>query len=363
MLTDFFKRTFQAVLPSLFLICTVVPTQVLATETSFRFSEESNDPNYKILPTNKLAKNGAKSLGVRYDMTDFYARKFVLEGLDGKKVLWSKEVANPDESGRVQNIDVDAVGTNKIKVTIYDNYNPVFFNLGWDGTNLKLLSTKVDDTEKKNIKALYDALGSGKLESQSYYSNVGENFSVVWLWTDRKEIAAMIKRADATATKDYHAGRLDKAIAREAAALSTAADLLERILGGTEHIQVEDSGSHDGDSAYPLHWLKVFQKAHIKPNTWGDDRTYFPPSSYLNAVNNYAFFLQLKGEHAKAIPIFQKVIAIDPERAVNYLNLGDSLFATGSKKEAVAAYRNYEKHLDKHTIIPERVIQRLNGNL
>jgi tetratricopeptide (TPR) repeat protein len=233
----------------------------------------------------------------------------------------------------------------------------------WDGKDFKFLSKRVDSTEKKDLRVLYDTVASGKLDKQAYYDNVGENFSMVWDWTDRKEIAKMLKRANATAMKEYHAGRLDKALARETASLATAADFLERILGGTEHIQIEDRSDEHGDGAHPLRWLTVFQKAHIKPNVWQDDRTYFPPSDYIGAVNNYAFFLQLKGEHEKAIPIFQKIITIDPDRSVTYLNLGDSLFATGAKGAAETAYKNYELHLDKHTIIPERVIERLKGNL
>jgi len=186
---------------------------------------------------------------------------------------------------------------------------------------------------------------------------------MVWDWTDRKEIAKMIKRADITAMKDYHAGRLDKALAREIASLASASDILQRILGGTEHIQIEDTNDDSKLTTRPLHWLTVFQKVHIKPNVWQDDRTYFPPSDYIGAVNNYAFFLQLKGEHKKAIPVFKKIIAIDPDRSVTYLNLGDSLFATGNQGEAETAYKNYELHLDKHTIIPERVIERLKDNL
>lgn len=333
------------------------------TASAITDTETLPDSMRPILEANKLAKNGAKTLAIQYDRGDSFNSKFILQGLDGDKVLWSKSVVDQDGGGAVQNINAEAIGTSQIKVAKYVHYTPTFYFFLWDGKNFKLTSKRVDDTEKKNLKALYDSIGSGKLESQAYYNGVGENFDVVWLWTDRKEIAKMIKRADITAMKDYQEGRLDKAVARESASLAAASDLLERILGGTEHIQIEDTSDDHGNGPRPLRWLTVFQKAHIKPNVWQDDRTYFPPSDYLNAVNNYAFFLQLKGEHEKAIPIFQKIIEINPDRSVAYINLGDSLFAKGDKAGAVVAYKNYEQHLDNHTIIPERVIERLHGNL
>ncbi|MDR3613315.1 MAG: tetratricopeptide repeat protein [Candidatus Obscuribacterales bacterium] len=363
-MTRFMQRISWGILPSALVALMLTPSPALCENAAdANAAVTTHDPMRPILAPNKLAKNGAKTLAVQYERSDDYKPKFILQGLDGEKVLWSKSIPDPDYGASPQNIDAEAIGTSQIKITKYVRYTPIFSLCLWNGTDFKLISQRVDDTEKKNLHALFDTVASGKLQSQAYYNNVGENFSMVWDWTGRKEIAKMIKRADATAMKDYHAGRLDKALARESASLTAASDLLERILGGTEHIRIEDTNGDQGDGARPPRWLTVFQKAHIKPNVWQDDRTYFPPSDYIGAVNNYAFFLQLQGEHEKAIPIFKKIIAIDPERSVTYLNLGDSLFATGSKGAAETAYKNYELHLDKHTIIPERVIERLKGNL
>jgi hypothetical protein len=322
-------------------------------------AEKSFDPNIAILAPNKLAKNGAKTLAVRYDRDADFHEKFTLQGRDGEKILWSKSIPDLD-SGGFQNIDAEAIGSSQILIRKYCQYTPTLNLCSWDGKDFKLISHRLDDSEKKDLHGFFDTIATGKLKDQACYNNVGEDYSRVWDWTDRKDIAKLIQRADITAMKEYHAGQLAQALARETASLATAADLLGRILGGQEGIEVEDTGDR-GDGLRPLQWLVVFQKAHIKPNAWHDERTYFPPSNYVGAVNNYAFFLQLKGENEKAIPIFQKIIAIDPDRSVTCLNLGDSLFATGAKERAKTAYKNYELHLDKHTIIPERVIERLKG--
>jgi tetratricopeptide (TPR) repeat protein len=362
MLTKIMQRLTLAILFST-VAAVILNPQTAESQERVDASEFRSDPNRMVLPPNKLAKNGAKSLAIKFEETNKQESRFVLQGLDGETVLWSKSIPDPDISGPVQNIDAEVVGKSQIKIGKYVHYTPTFIICTWDGKDFKFISQRTDDSEKKDLHSLFDNIASGKLKSQAYYDGVGENFSMVWDWTDRKDIAKMIKRADATAMKDYHAGHLDKALARETASLAAASDILERILGGTEHIEVEDKMDDKVLAARALHWLAVFQKVHIKPNAWHDDRTYFPPSDYIGAVNNYAFFLQLKGEHEKAIPIFQKIIAIDPERSVTYLNLGDSLFATGAKGAAETAYKNYESHLDKHTIIPERVIERLKENL
>lgn len=169
--------------------------------------------------------------------------------------------------------------------------------------------------------------------------------------TNSNDIAKTIAKSDNAAMREYHKGLVDQAIASESAGIREAVEQARHLLSDTEQVDVELATAEAAESPTPSICIKVFEGAHIKSRVW------------QNAINNYAFFLQLKGEHEKAIPIFKKIIEVNPERSVAYLNLGDSLFASGEKKEALVAYKNYEQHLDKHTIIPERVIARLQENL
>lgn len=62
-------------------------------------------------------------------------------------------------------------------------------------------------------------------------------------------------------------------------------------------------------------------------------------AAYIEALNDYGYFLDEAGNHIKAAEILNKVTHLDPERAVAYLNLGDALFA--QKKDAANAYGAY----------------------
>ncbi|MBZ5551685.1 MAG: tetratricopeptide repeat protein [Acidobacteriia bacterium] len=48
---------------------------------------------------------------------------------------------------------------------------------------------------------------------------------------------------------------------------------------------------------------------------------------FITALDDYGFFLQQAGNHQDAVTAFEEVKTIDPNRAVNHLNLGDSLWA------------------------------------
>jgi len=85
--------------------------------------------------------------------------------------------------------------------------------------------------------------------------------------------------------------------------------------------------------------------------------------SNVTPINDKAFYLgELKYWNA-AIHILDKVVSNNPERAVAWLNLGDSYWAINDKDKARKAYSTYislmgnQKKQDK---IPERVYSRSN---
>jgi len=51
-------------------------------------------------------------------------------------------------------------------------------------------------------------------------------------------------------------------------------------------------------------------------------------------ANNSGFAHFKLGLYAEAIEWFEKTIALDPNRAIAYLNLGDAYFQVGKKSEA-----------------------------
>jgi tetratricopeptide (TPR) repeat protein len=75
------------------------------------------------------------------------------------------------------------------------------------------------------------------------------------------------------------------------------------------------------------------------------------------ALNDYAFILatKTKGNGAKAATLLSQVLALDPKRAVAYLNLADVLWNLGKKGEAKAHYARYLELSDKEAKdVPEK---------
>jgi tetratricopeptide (TPR) repeat protein len=58
-------------------------------------------------------------------------------------------------------------------------------------------------------------------------------------------------------------------------------------------------------------------------------------------ANNSGFALFRLGLYAQAIEWFQKTIALDPNGAIAYLNLGDAYLQVGKKSEAKEAFERY----------------------
>ncbi len=80
------------------------------------------------------------------------------------------------------------------------------------------------------------------------------------------------------------------------------------------------------------------------------------------ALNDYAFILatKTKGNGAKAASLLRSVLALDPKRAVAYLNLADVLWGQGKKAEAREQYRRYhELSGGEAKDIPPRVLDRI----
>lgn len=61
---------------------------------------------------------------------------------------------------------------------------------------------------------------------------------------------------------------------------------------------------------------------------------------FANILNDYGYFLAVRGRHGEAIQVYRRVTKLDPKRAVVFLNLGDSLRAqlstSGSFEEKLA---------------------------
>ena len=82
------------------------------------------------------------------------------------------------------------------------------------------------------------------------------------------------------------------------------------------------------------------EKNYAEALTKFEEAAKLQPTMPLYA-NNAGFACFKMGQHALAAEWFQKTIALDANRAVAYLNLGDALWAMNQKVDAKAAYERY----------------------
>jgi tetratricopeptide (TPR) repeat protein len=82
------------------------------------------------------------------------------------------------------------------------------------------------------------------------------------------------------------------------------------------------------------------EKNYAEALTKFEEASKLQPTMPLYA-NNAGFACFKLGEHALAAEWFRRTIALDANRAVAYLNLGDALWEMNQKADAKAAYEKY----------------------
>jgi tetratricopeptide (TPR) repeat protein len=176
-----------------------------------------------------------------------------------------------------------------------------------------------------------------------------------WKYSRREDLIRLIHDCDQKALASYHKGDLASASDRLFVGLSCAAALGRAML------------SHEGSSAEinstqspPLVWLDVFKELSVS-NSKGSHLEYsFPTSSYIPAVNNYAYYLRQEGKYKESIPIFEKIISTEPARIVTNLDLADAFWEIGEKEKARPFYAKYSMAMKKAKFktVPPRVLER-----
>ena len=138
-----------------------------------------------------------------------------------------------------------------------------------------------------------------------------------------------------------------------------------------EAVEAMDWGIHFYFNAYPYsktHSEIIFNLQNIE-NFSGTDLAHFylPPVESLSLkeialyLNDYAFFLSEMNQNQKAKPILQKVIELNPNRIVAYINIGDVCWNLGEQEKARGYYQKYIELLGKdNPRIPIRVKERID---
>jgi len=138
----------------------------------------------------------------------------------------------------------------------------------------------------------------------------------------------------------------------------------------SEAIEAIEWGIHFYFQAYPYSRTRtdtIFSIQNIENFSVEDlAHFYLPPVESLSLkeiawyLNDYAFFLSEMNQNQKAKPILQKVIEIDPNRVVVYINIGDVCWNLGEQEKARGYYQKYIELLVKdNPRIPIRVKERI----
>jgi tetratricopeptide (TPR) repeat protein len=213
-----------------------------------------------------------------------------------------------------------------------------------------------DDANKKYVNGVLKLARSGAKKDYLEQDSTGEEMTCVWQLLNKQDLVALINDVDKKALADYQKQNFKAASDRLYCGLDCAAMFSRSLAWGNGHLEGVEL-----DQAKPLTWLDSF--AQMNPEVEDltcEKASNFEANPYIAAVNNYAYYLQLQGKHAEVIPVFQKIIELDPERTVAYLNLADSLWAVGEKNQARKRYSEYVCLCQKqnYEVVPARAKQR-----
>lgn len=138
-----------------------------------------------------------------------------------------------------------------------------------------------------------------------------------------------------------------------------------------EAVEALEWGIHFYFNAYPYSKTRseiIFNLQNIENFSVEDlNDFYLTPIESLSSkeiawfLNDYAFFLSEMNQNQKAKPILQKVIELDPNRVVVYINIGDVCWNLGEQEKAREYYKKYIGFLGiDNPLIPARVKERID---
>jgi WD40 repeat protein len=273
------------------------------------------DPMY-FDPTQDLAslnRFGADKLRVRFDKDS----NLWLEGLKGGKVIFKKQFPLDDGIINEAKTWIKSDGQ-KILVTSEQPFHAsqIVYSFGWNGHKLSALGTTTHDDTAENIDRAVAAAINGNPKSIQYANNAS---GYTDRYVDGSVISDLLKRGHARAMQLFKSGQAQVAASRLKLVFETSTTLVE--MRGT---QLEHTAGVDK-------WVEA----------WKSDGVSLQPDQFVEALNDYGYFLQSCGRDKEAVPVFLTVIDQDSSHAVAYLNLADSQWTLGNQKDARANYGQY----------------------
>jgi len=319
---------------------------MLATVPAWCDQDEGRDITIDIDHRATLQKNGASNVVIHVTQAsdDLATQHVWLEGRT-EKTIWQK----PFPMSQPINIAKCGAEAKGSDIEIWFQYPfsaaTTTQRFGWDGKELSFKGKRDADASADAVKK-YIALAESGTRKQFEKAQKDDDLTIMYpgAYVTSDVIAQIIKAGHKTALADQRIGKVSAAADRMALAFDLATDCASVMAWGGD--------AKDSDPDWDQ-WLSCFESDGLKD---------LPASAYIPALNDYGYFLQEQNNQEDAIAIFKAVIKRDANRIPVYLNLSDSLWATGKKVEARKYYSAYQERVNAANdskSIPPRVVARL----
>jgi tetratricopeptide (TPR) repeat protein len=312
--------------------------------TAVAYAQTLSSRNYDLKSNGQLKKNGADKLVVLVETKEDQpsTKSVFLEGLKGGKLLWKKvfpirsDVNLPKSGAQANGTYIDVWSQMPMKATT------VTQRFLWDGSKLTFKGNNVEDASQQAVNR-YEQIAKNGTRAQFEKAQRGGDLEVMYpiSYVTDFNTASIIEGGHKTALSLYRSGNAKAAAERMELALDCASDFASLAYPeeGNERTKLEL-------------WLRTFGSKGVDLERW----------QYMSAINDYAFFLAENKEFSQAIPILRRVVALNSNRVVAYLNLADSLWEAGNKNEARRYYSDYVERMGPgNKSVPARASQRSQG--
>jgi hypothetical protein len=292
-----------------------------------------------------LRKAGADKISAYFESakTDDSIQKAWLVGYKGGQIIWKK----PLPLVQSLNLAKTDVVCRKGQIVVLSQFPGCAAytrqTFSWDGEAAKLVSHSRGDPSQKILDDLTKLATSGTRSQLDDFCKQDHALMYPSNYVTTKTIETIFSGGHKVALALNQAHKPAMAARRMEICFDASDYLISLVIGDSTK------------TAAPEKWIEQ----------WTSEAMALPASMWAPLLNDYAFFLQDAGKHQQAVNVLHYVIKAQPDRAVAYLNLADSLWTT-DRPTAVRMYQRYKVLIadqSPSTKIPDRVTIRIQPTL
>lgn len=282
---------------------------------------------------------------VEAQITDSETAQLYIAGLRQDRVIWRSLVPWDAEKGLL-NPAKTYISCDAQSLIVASQYPfsaaTHIQTFSWDGKAFAFQTARNEDLSQETLDAAIAAVASGQVADITTIELNGVFYPHRYIYGRYGAIENAIDQGHKTALELHRQGNTVKARER-----------LYRIFELTRRFGAL-MGESGADQPTPQSWLQVWHKFRAENEPL--------PESYVAALNDYGYFLQVTGKQKAAIPVLQAVVNENPQRTPAHLNLADALWVTQQTTKARQHYQLYQRLMlegNQGDRIPDYVSDRL----